>query len=527
MIMDVLRGGNTVPCRPWIGSDDTIQVKWYPAAPDAQIFPGPHKFGSQYWDPDWFINFQGPGMVPVRFFGELKITTPATGQHFEGPIQWFQEGIPLAEKGKEFPSDPNCGFPRLFGRGGAAIDSAAGLVAGHQVAAIGGSACDGSATSSTPRRLFGRGGAAIDSAAGLVAGHQVAAIGGLACDGSATSSTPRRLFGRGGAGCAGSGYFATSFGLLATGGTAIDSSATSSTPRRLFGRGGAAIDSAAGLYAGRYVFAFGGAAIDSAADLVAGRQLISYGGAGCIPWAVTAGPPSWLMWGGSTHDGSALLYAGTQLLATGGAAIDSGAKSIVGPQLLATGGCACDSTRGEIVTLLEDWFVDTPNTPLTTHVMDVGPGWSVAGAIFKINNLNVNVPVGSGIVAAFADAGTANCKLRATLLPGSNSAGILFRYASLTNQWWVECDKNASAFKILEYNSGSPTIRASTTQAFDATSMYEVTVDLNADTITCTLQGHSTISYHPATFQQGATLVGLWGFMGSGCQWHHFVAETR
>jgi len=145
---------------------------------------------------------------------------------------------------------------------------------------------------------------------------------------------------------------------------------------------------------------------------------------------------------------------------------------------------------------------------------------------WEIQADNARVTASASYTAAVMDAGVADGVCSVSLVPGANSRGLTLRGVSGDHYWWVECNSAGSSFALIEDNGGSLTVRASATVTLPATALCQVVAVLNADTITCVLNGVDTISYSPATFQQSATLFGLWGFQAASGSHKDFAFYT-
>lgn len=93
--MDVLRSGYAVPMRLVRDSDDTISIRWYKCADGADVFPGPHAFGSSIWNGDDYDYSTGLGEASSqREWRRSVLTTTPPGIEHHGPDEWFRDGIP-------------------------------------------------------------------------------------------------------------------------------------------------------------------------------------------------------------------------------------------------------------------------------------------------------------------------------------------------------------------------------------------------------------------------------------------------
>jgi microcystin-dependent protein len=93
MVMDYLRNGCVKAIRPFVGSSDTIAVRWFKAAPGALEFPEPHAFASSVWEE--LYGYEPPiGELKPILSWAAKLGPSAPGRQFCGKLEWFQTGIP-------------------------------------------------------------------------------------------------------------------------------------------------------------------------------------------------------------------------------------------------------------------------------------------------------------------------------------------------------------------------------------------------------------------------------------------------
>lgn len=189
--------------------------------------------------------------------------------------------------------------------------------------------------------------------------------------------------------------------------------------------------------------------------------------------------------------------------------------------LLGAGGAA-----GNATVLLKDTFTDADGTSLTSHTMDVGPGWTVYAGSWDVRNDKTEITASTGINAAAADSGHSDATVRADVTPGNNSCGIVGRLTDVNNYWWAECDNNGQAFRLVEYNAASVINRGQVSLTVSGSSTYTVQAVFSGSNITVTLNGGNAISYSSATFNQTATRHGLWSYNLTGDTHDNFQATT-
>lgn len=153
--------------------------------------------------------------------------------------------------------------------------------------------------------------------------------------------------------------------------------------------------------------------------------------------------------------------------------------------------------------LLRDLFAGADGTNLTSHAMDVGPGWTAgAGAI----TLSGNKATGNASGNYWADSAQANVTASLDVVLSTGVAGDLILRATDNNNFWLLEPYN-DAFVLYEKNAGSFTIRAST--AVSTAGSHTIQAVCSGSTIAATFDGGNQISYGSATFNQTATRHGI------------------
>lgn len=167
------------------------------------------------------------------------------------------------------------------------------------------------------------------------------------------------------------------------------------------------------------------------------------------------------------------------------------------------------------VILLLDHFSDTDGTDITTHVMDVGPGWSAIDGAGQIqsNRLTTSGAAGAhGDWSFVADSGQANVTVSATvrnMTAGSDSGLVLRSSAAWGDFWLVNAEATGGNFRLYEVASGSFVQRASASAGVTTNTDYALSATASGTTISATLNGGSPISYGSASSNQTATRHGI------------------
>lgn len=103
---DFIRTPYTTRVRPWADSEETREIRWYRALPDAPTLPFPTVFNSLQWQP-FPLQKTSPGEVPGEDPISYGGTTPrgATGEHICGTPADFM-GEALIEDAHIVPYNP-------------------------------------------------------------------------------------------------------------------------------------------------------------------------------------------------------------------------------------------------------------------------------------------------------------------------------------------------------------------------------------------------------------------------------------
>jgi hypothetical protein len=91
-VMDYLSSGYTSTARWGTGADETFTLRWYRAAPGAQVYQGMHAYGSTVWDNPLFDDSTKLGEIrpvyrdwspsdPAAYDGTRPVVTPASLQY--------------------------------------------------------------------------------------------------------------------------------------------------------------------------------------------------------------------------------------------------------------------------------------------------------------------------------------------------------------------------------------------------------------------------------------------------------------
>lgn len=119
MVTDFQRFSSLYTARMLEGDDTTTTtIRSYPARPDAKAFPGWQAFGFWQWEPAELEPVQGPQVVRGPSVWRPNAYPKGPGDHYHGPHEWFEYGIPPDQLGHGDP-DRRCGVPTIEMDGGA------------------------------------------------------------------------------------------------------------------------------------------------------------------------------------------------------------------------------------------------------------------------------------------------------------------------------------------------------------------------------------------------------------------------
>jgi hypothetical protein len=168
---------------------------------------------------------------------------------------------------------------------------------------------------------------------------------------------------------------------------------------------------------------------------------------------------------------------------------------------------------GGSTTVLQDNFVDANNTPLQSHTMNVGPGWTIDKGTFIINNNKAQCTgIGSGPTGgrAHSDAGKADVTLSAIFngtVSGGGNEGLTLRYTDENNFWLLNL--TSTALTLYERSGGTWTQRGTSSASFSDNSNYALQIVASGTNLTCTVNSGNTIAYNSATSNQTVTKHGI------------------
>ena len=172
-----------------------------------------------------------------------------------------------------------------------------------------------------------------------------------------------------------------------------------------------------------------------------------------------------------------------------------------------------------MATLLQDNFTDANSTNITSHTMDVGPGWSSSwsnAADIQSNQYNPIDPGSYG--SSYTDAGAADYTASLDVIIGASPAdaylGMIVRFAlgaaEILNSGYLVCVyEQGDSVNIVEVPSF--TVRASASKTINTSTTYNISVVASGTTLTLSVDGVEQCSYSSASVNSSSSLISLRG----------------
>lgn len=159
---------------------------------------------------------------------------------------------------------------------------------------------------------------------------------------------------------------------------------------------------------------------------------------------------------------------------------------------------------------LYDLFAGTNGTAITSHTMNVGPGWTQSAGTATLNGTGaVKMGTAGRIVS---DAGKANAQFVAdfNFATTASAVGVAARWTDASNFWVCRLGASASVpgLSIYEVVAGAATQRAYTNVAFGTGTLWTMTGSVNGTAITCTVST-TTVNFAVMVTGSGKTVFGL------------------
>lgn len=181
--------------------------------------------------------------------------------------------------------------------------------------------------------------------------------------------------------------------------------------------------------------------------------------------------------------------------------------------------------------VLYDTFTDTNGTNLSSHAMNVGPGWSYfttggSNPTWQIESNQCEETGGGGTVGAVADAGVSDGVMTVSFYSTqtspsnfNNGIGCVFRWSDANDFLLVDMGAT-EGLTLYKVASGSFTSLGSYSFSPSINTTYTVQVVANGTSITVYLNSTSVITV-TSNYNQTAT---KWGIKGSVVNAHFFTS---
>lgn len=183
--------------------------------------------------------------------------------------------------------------------------------------------------------------------------------------------------------------------------------------------------------------------------------------------------------------------------------------------------------------VLQDHFADTNSTALTSHDMDIGPGWSAVNGTWYIqsNRASLNSS-GAGVYSTVSESGQANVTVSATLTTPASigthkvQAGLIARYASGTGGILSLIRTDTNLIEVYQFDGSFGLSQlgssVSTGGSFASSTTYTLSLTCSGDTITASVTGSGGVSgtvNTSSSFHNTATKCGIWNYYDTGSEW--------
>jgi hypothetical protein len=154
---------------------------------------------------------------------------------------------------------------------------------------------------------------------------------------------------------------------------------------------------------------------------------------------------------------------------------------------------------GGAVVLLADSFIDTNGTALTSHTMDLGPGWTAVDSTLQVESDAATQGNANTTGTAKSDSGQSSVAIYGTINFGSttnnNSIGLLGRFSDTNNYWYMQCNINAGVVRLAERNNGTSVSRGSASYSWSTNTNYAIAMVLSGANISLYINGSQKVTY--------------------------------
>jgi len=137
MIVDALRSHHALTSVAYSDSGERVWLRWYPTVPEAKPLGLWTWSGDPVWESGGHEWTEGPGIdLPPNEWRRKRYPAPP-GQHYHGQPEWFETGLPYAERAVTIPT-ASCGRPTVWGDGGIEVGGDGGMDGGSILLGTGG-----------------------------------------------------------------------------------------------------------------------------------------------------------------------------------------------------------------------------------------------------------------------------------------------------------------------------------------------------------------------------------------------------
>ena len=178
--------------------------------------------------------------------------------------------------------------------------------------------------------------------------------------------------------------------------------------------------------------------------------------------------------------------------------------------------------------LLYDQFIDADGTDLTTHTMDVGPGWTSFAGTWWIQSNSASLHTSASQNQIVSDAGVADVTVKVTYTPSAIYDGALtFNASDSSNFWILSPDAGDGNFRLFKIVSGFYIEAVFDSFPLTAGTPYDLTLVTSSDTITYYVDGTMIRQFSEVgRFNSTATLFGLRTGDDTNSSWNNFIVQN-
>lgn len=186
--------------------------------------------------------------------------------------------------------------------------------------------------------------------------------------------------------------------------------------------------------------------------------------------------------------------------------------------------------------IVYDTMTDSDSTAVASHVISptnpLGLSWTVdfatSGTLEILSNKAKCTAVSGGRLSVRLNVGNTNAVITGKFTPGVGfeQGGMLLRTTNNRNWWCAAARSGSNLFNIVECNSGTITVRASTAVTVSNGTEYTIIFSVSGDDFVATLNNGSRTTYSSSLFNT-VTSHGFGGNInGANDQWDDVEITT-